>query len=203
MTSTTRWSCSCWMIMSQTVVLPEAVPPETPAHFFFSLQFHIRRQHKQFSKEDHQTCTRLWTNKVLSISKIASRINKKHFQIAWTNKTHRNWLPLNKNKTRAKLKPKRNGSSRTKKTKIYSSEIEIRGKKKERKSESESVTDNKRLFGGVDVGDGGSRSGRSWGRGSGAVDAQAGEVGPRGLLHHVVNRRRCLRHGSQSVALNI
>lgn len=30
LTSTTRWSWSCWMIMSHTVVLPEAVPPDTP-----------------------------------------------------------------------------------------------------------------------------------------------------------------------------
>jgi len=28
--STTLWSCSCWTIMSHTVVFPDAVPPETP-----------------------------------------------------------------------------------------------------------------------------------------------------------------------------
>lgn len=30
LTSTTLWSCSCWMIKSHTVVFPDAVPPETP-----------------------------------------------------------------------------------------------------------------------------------------------------------------------------
>lgn len=29
---TTRWSWSFWIIMSHTVVLPEAVPPETPKY---------------------------------------------------------------------------------------------------------------------------------------------------------------------------
>lgn len=28
--STTRWSCSCWMIISHTAVFPDAAPPATP-----------------------------------------------------------------------------------------------------------------------------------------------------------------------------
>lgn len=30
LTRTTLWSCNCWMIISHTVVFPDAVPPETP-----------------------------------------------------------------------------------------------------------------------------------------------------------------------------
>lgn len=55
LTSTTRWSWSCWIIKSQTVVFPDAAPPATPASQYRKIS-RMSKEIKMYLNMLHSTC---------------------------------------------------------------------------------------------------------------------------------------------------